>query len=154
MSPTEVATAFYEAFSRRDGEAMAALYADDATFSDPAFPGLDARQVRGMWRMLTSRGKDLRITYELRGVDGETVRVHWEADYTFSATGRMVHNVIDATLRVVNGKIVSHVDVFDLRAWLAQAFGLGGRLFPFFFGPLVRSRAKSGLTDFLAKHPG
>lgn len=152
MSPTQVVQAFYDAFSRRDGEAMASLYADTATFSDPAFPNLDARLVRGMWRMLTTRGKDLVIQYEIRGTDGNVVKAHWEADYTFSATGRKVHNVIDATLRIENGKIVEHRDVFDFRAWLAQAFGLAGKLMPFLLGPLVRSRARGDLEKYLAKH--
>ena len=38
--PRSVADAFYGAFARREGAAMAALYSDHATFSDPVFPGL------------------------------------------------------------------------------------------------------------------
>ena len=43
----------------RDWRTMGRLYADDARFSDPAVPDLDAGQVRAMWRMLISRGTDL-----------------------------------------------------------------------------------------------
>ena len=43
---------------------------------------------------------------------------HWEADYTFSATKRKVHNVVDARFELRDGLIVKHTDVFD--------FGAGG----------------------------
>src|SRR4051812_46648134 len=52
---------FYGAFARRDGAAMAACYAPEATFSDPAFGRLDAADAGAMWRMLTERAEDLRI---------------------------------------------------------------------------------------------
>jgi hypothetical protein len=41
-------TRFYEAFARRDGEAMAALYAKDATFEDPVFR-LTGSDIGKMW---------------------------------------------------------------------------------------------------------
>ena len=36
---------FYEAFQRRDVDAMAACYAPDVTFSDPVFVGLHGGEV-------------------------------------------------------------------------------------------------------------
>lgn len=50
----KIAEAFYDAFKKLDAKTMGGLYAEDATFSDPGFPGLDARHVRGMWDMLCS----------------------------------------------------------------------------------------------------
>ena len=47
----ELITRFYTALSRLDGAAMAACYADDATFSDPVFPGLKNGEPGKMWRM-------------------------------------------------------------------------------------------------------
>ena len=41
----------------------------------------------------------------------ETGRAHWEADYTFSSTGRKVHNVIDATFEFEGGLIRAHRDM-------------------------------------------
>ena len=51
-----VADRLYAAFARRDAEAMAACYADDASFSDPAFPDLRGEPVRDMCRILIARG--------------------------------------------------------------------------------------------------
>ena len=52
---------FYDAFSRRDGDAMAACYAPGARFSDPVFQELRGDEPGAMWRMLTARADDLEI---------------------------------------------------------------------------------------------
>jgi ketosteroid isomerase-like protein len=51
----------YDALDRRDGEAMAQLYAPDGRFRDPAFGTLTGEEAGDMWRMLTSRSDDLRV---------------------------------------------------------------------------------------------
>ena len=119
---------FYDAFAARDAEGMAACYAPDVRFSDPVFPGLRGERARGMWRMLCARGKDLRVEHSGVTADDERGRAHWEAWYTFGATGRQVHNVIDATFRFAGGKIVEHEDAFDFARWARQALGVPGRL--------------------------
>ena len=146
-------TRFYEAFQRRDGAAMAAHYADDARFSDPVFVGLDGAEVRAMWKMLTERGKDLEVTFRDVVTEGAITRAHWEATYTFSATGRRVHNVIDATFEIRDGKIVRHEDRFDLRRWMAMALGATGLLLgwlPPVQGAL-RKKARAGLVEYMAR---
>jgi ketosteroid isomerase-like protein len=155
MDARETATAFYEAFARKDGAAMAALYAPEATFSDPVFLGLDGRQAGEMWKMLTARGGDLVVKHEITGVDGDTVKVHWDAWYTFSTTGRKVHNQIDATLRVTDGRIVAHEDVFDFWSWSRQALGTPGILLGWssMLQNKVRTTARGQLDGWIAKHP-
>ena len=98
--PAEVIRRFYAAFQRRDHAAMAACYAPDATFSDPVFPALRGPAVGAMWRMLCERGTDLRI--EASGIEADSARgsARWEAWYTFSATGRPVHNIIHGVVHV------------------------------------------------------
>ncbi|MEL6189188.1 MAG: nuclear transport factor 2 family protein, partial [Myxococcota bacterium] len=96
---------FYTAFGNRDAETMAGCYHDDATFTDPAFVGLDANGVRNMWRMLVERGKDLEIQFSGVEADDQRGKAHWVATYTFSATGRKVKNEIDATFEFKDGKI-------------------------------------------------
>lgn len=148
-----IVTRFYEAFQRRDGAAMGALYGDQARFSDPVFVGLDAAEVRAMWRMLTERGKDLEVTFRDVVTEGATTRAHWEATYTFSVTGRRVHNVIDATFEIRDGKIASHEDRFDLRRWMGMALGAPGLLFGW-FPPMqgaLRKKARAGLADYMAR---
>lgn len=144
---------FYEAFAKCDGEAMAACYAPDATFSDPVFPGLKGPEVGGMWRMLCERGKDLVIRHSDVAADDTTGRAHWDADYTFS-TGRMVNNRIDATFTFQDGLIQTHTDVFDLWAWTRMALGPTGLLLG--WTPMVqnkvRGQARVGLERWLEKN--
>ncbi|MCK5702831.1 MAG: nuclear transport factor 2 family protein, partial [Cyclobacteriaceae bacterium] len=51
---------------------------------------------------------------------------HWEAYYSFSKTGRKVHNIINAEFEFKDGKIIKHIDNFDLYKWSKQALGIQG----------------------------
>jgi ketosteroid isomerase-like protein len=141
---------FYEAFSRRDAAAMAACYAPDVWFSDPVFTDLRGPQAGLMWKMLCERGRDLKIEFRDVRADGATGSAHWEAWYTFSTTGRKVHNVIDASFEFRDGRIVKHTDRFDLYRWARQALGPAGVLLG--WTPLlqnkVRAMAAKGLADY------
>lgn len=156
MSPNaELITRFYTAFERRDAEGMVACYAPDVRFSDPVFPDLVADRAKGMWRMLLSRGTDLRIEFSDVRADDRGGSAHWEAWYTFSATGRPVHNVIEATFTFADGRITSHVDRFDLYRWSRQALGMKGVLLG--WTPLVRNAIRNtaarSLERFLSTTP-
>lgn len=145
---------FYTAFARRDGEAMAACYAPDVQFADPVFPDLRGARAGNMWRMLTERtNADFKLTYRDIKADDRTGSAHWEAIYEFSATGRRVHNVIDATFEFRDGKIVRHTDRFDLWKWAGMALGLKGKLLG--WAPPVRGAirklARRGLDAYEAK---
>jgi len=144
---------FYQAFQRKDGEAMAACYHPDVRFSDPVFTDLRGERAGAMWKMLTGRAADLVVEYSNVRADDASGSAHWEARYTFSATGRRVHNVIDATFAFRDGKIVEHTDVFDFWRWSAQALGPMGKLLG--WTPLVRNKVRAqaarGLDAFLAK---
>jgi ketosteroid isomerase-like protein len=144
--PDDVLRRFYDAFAARDGETMAACYADDVVFSDPVFPRLVGDEACAMWRMLTRRAQDFSLEYEVTGPG----RVHWEARYLFSATGRRVHNVIDATIEVKDGLIVRHTDAFGFWRWSRQALGLPGLVLG--WTPLLQKKvqrtAAKGLAAF------
>ena len=120
-------TTFYAAFQRRDAAAMNACYAEDVRFRDPVFE-LEGWRAGAMWRMLCERGKDLRVEFSAVNADDTTGSAHWEAWYTFSATKRPVHNVIDASFRFTSGRISAHEDRFDFHRWARQAFGPAGLL--------------------------
>lgn len=129
MHPNEqLIRSFYSALQKRDGDSMAACYHPEVRFSDPVFTDLKGARAGAMWKMLCERGKDLKIEFRDVRADDRTGSAHWEAWYSFSATGRNVHNVIDATFEFRDGKIVRHTDCFDLRRWAGQALGLTGRL--------------------------
>jgi ketosteroid isomerase-like protein len=142
-----VVRSFYEAFKRRDGEAMAELYAPDARFEDPAF-SLDGRGAGEMWRMLTTRGKDLQLDYRVLSVAGEEAVVNWIARYTFSATGRKVVNDITAEITVRAGRIAAHTDRFDFWRWASQALGPVGVLLG--WTPLLRKKVRAEAARSLA----
>jgi len=124
----ELIERFYAAFDRRDGDAMAACYAPDATFVDPVFGRLNAEQAGSMWRMLTSQSDDLRVELAERQADGDTGSARWIARYTFTRTGRPVVNEVRATFRFADGLIVEHVDKFGFYRWARQALGRTGTL--------------------------
>jgi hypothetical protein len=126
---------FYRAFAVKDPGPMVAAYSDRARFTDPVFPDLSADQARGMWRMLTGRAKDLEVTFS-----------------TFLATGRKVHNIIDAEFEFDGGKIVRHVDRFDFWRWSRMALGPSGVLLGWtpFLQKKVQVTARKQLDKFLA----
>ena len=142
---------FYAAFARRDASAMTACYAPDARFRDPVFQ-LEGREIGAMWAMLCERGKDLRIVWRDVRADEATGGAHWEADYTFSATGRPVHNVIDAAFTFRAGRIATHVDTFDLWHWTRMALGVKGAVLGWtpFVRNAVRGQARRGLDAWQA----
>jgi ketosteroid isomerase-like protein len=144
---------FYEAFSRRDAQAMIACYHPEIVFSDPVFPDLHGEHARAMWRMLCERGKDLRIEFTQVDADDRQGRAHWEAWYTFSATGRRVHNRIDARFEFLDDRISSHRDSFSFWRWASQALGPIGIVSG--WTPMVqnkvRRQAAANLERYLAK---
>ncbi len=145
----ELITRFYEAFGQRDGETMAACYHPDASFSDPVFPSLDGEGAGDMWRMLTEGADDLRIEFSDVRADDDAGSAHWEAWYTFSATGRHVHNVIDARFEFRDGLIARHDDRFDFWRWSRQALGLPGVLLG--WTPILRNKVRSTAGNRLVK---
>jgi ketosteroid isomerase-like protein len=148
----QLITRFYTAFQKRDAEGMVACYAPDVTFSDPVFPALRGDAARGMWRMLCARGKDLRVEFSGVHADERSGSAHWEAWYTFSSTGRPVHNIIDASFTFSNGLISSHVDRFDLYRWSRQALGPTGVLLG--WTPLIQNKIRGTAARALAGYLG
>lgn len=144
----ELIKKLYAALDARDGEAMASCYAPDATFRDPVFT-LAGSDVGDMWRMLTSRAKDLRCEASDVEADALTGSANWVAHYTYSATGRAVVNRIHAQFRFRDGAIAEHVDAFNLWKWSAQAIGLPGTLLG--WTPMVRGKIRRQAAATLAK---
>jgi ketosteroid isomerase-like protein len=158
-SSTDLIDRFYAAFAACDGERMAACYAPVASFSDPVFGALDAREAGGMWRMLTGQATDLRIELLDSQAKDERGSAHWRAHYTFSQTGNPVVNDVHASFRFGDGGddgaplITEHVDDFDFYRWARQALGTRGLLLGWtpFVRSAVRGRAKASLEQFLAQ---
>ena len=144
---------FYAAFARLDGAAMQACYAPDATFDDEVFSLKGQARIGGMWRMLCDTAKGM-AQWKLVVSDITAHSVHWEAHYQFSASGRLVHNKIDAAFTFDgNGLITTQRDHFDFWAWSRQALGAPGLLLGWssFLRNKVRAQAAAKLQRFLGK---
>ncbi len=136
---------FYEALSRRDGRAMAAMYGGSATFEDPVFR-LHGSDIGRMWISLLDRARDFSVSYTIAQAGSGRGAVEWTARYLFAGR-RPVTNVILSEIQFEGNLILRHVDSFDFPRWAAQALGLPGRLLGRFgwFRRSVSRRAARGL---------
>ena len=105
--------------------------------------------------MLCARkDSDTVITYSDVRADDAAGSARWEARYTFpDSSGRPVHNRITATFAFKDGKIVRHVDRFDLWSWTRMAMGPAGVLLGWtpFFQNAVRKKASRRLEGFMKR---
>jgi hypothetical protein len=150
----ELIEVFYNAFAAGNYSTMQACYQPTVTFEDAVF-NLKGKEVGAMWHMLSEGGTDLQATHRDVQADDATGRAHWEARYTFSSTGRKVHNVIEAEFRFESGRILVHHDHFDFWRWSSQALGPSGMLLGWtpFVHNKVRATARARLDRFIQSHP-
>jgi ketosteroid isomerase-like protein len=144
---------FYTAFGRRDHAEMARCYRPDARFCDPAFGELRGDEVTSMWRMLCEGADDLEIGFADVETGGDRGSASWWADYTFTATGRPVHNEIRASFRFEDGLIAEHDDRFSFWKWSRQALGPLGLALGWSPLPrlMVRRQARGRLDSFMSE---
>jgi hypothetical protein len=148
----ELIERFYKAFSSLDSKTMALCYAQDAKFDDEVFSLRGRTHIGGMWTMLcASIKKQGRSEWRLEVRDITDHSAHWEPTYRFSATGLMVHNVIDAEFEFDSqGLIKYHRDRFDFWRWSRQALGMPG-IFLGWTG-YMRRKVQRLASRQLAKH--
>jgi ketosteroid isomerase-like protein len=151
---TALLDTYYACFARRDYLGMAACLHPAVSFKDPVF-NLKGKGVAAMWHMLCEGGKDMSLkTSGIKAAEGEG-KARWVADYTFSATGRKVRNVIDSRFHFKDGKIFAERDSFNFWRWSSQALGWQG----FFLGWMprlqqtVQHKANANLEKFILAHP-
>lgn len=146
---------FYTAFKNNDEEAMISCYHKDIIFTDPAFGTLQGERACNMWRMLirTKKENDFDVSFSNITFNEDKGTAHWEAKYTFSQTGRKVHNKIDAQFEFADGKISNHIDSFNLHKWASQAMGFKGSLLggTAFFKKKLQSQTNLLLDKFEAR---
>ena len=140
---------FYSALARKDWATVGACYAEEARFSDPVFPDLDAAQVRSMWKMLLTSGTDLRFSFNVVEETTMQGRCLCEAFYTFGKAGRPVLNIIQSTFELRDGLIYRQHDRFNFWRWSLQALGTTGWLLG--WTPFVRNKVRATLAARLKK---
>lgn len=152
MHPNEeLIQRFYSAFQKKDYATMQSCYHDEAIFSDPAFPGLTSEEVKAMWQMLLTGSRDLRLEFSNVQATDKQGGCRWDAYYTFSRTGRPVHNRIEASFTFKDGLIFRHEDSFDFWRWSRQALGWSGWLLGWspFLRKKVQEMARKNLQHFM-----
>lgn len=145
---------FYNAFKESDAKKMGECYHHKATFSDPAFVKLNAKEASAMWAMLIERAKgNLEIDFHSVIADSKIGQCTWEAKYPFSKTGNQVHNIIHATMEFEDGLIVKHTDEFNFWRWSKMALGTPGVLLGWtpFLRKKVSKMAMGSLKDYMQK---
>ena len=140
---------FYLSFQKLNADGMVDCYHADVEFSDPVFGKLNAAEAKAMWRMLCATAKNFELAFSEVEANERTGKAHWEARYDFSATGRRVHNKIDAAFEFQDGKIFRHTDTFDFWTWSGQALGVKGTVLG--WTPLLRNKVRSQALEKLAK---
>ncbi|WP_225035775.1 nuclear transport factor 2 family protein [Winogradskyella sp. SM1960] len=146
---------FYTALNNCDGPTMASCYHDAIVFEDPAFGVLKGERAKAMWLMLCDSQNETSFNVEFSNIstNDNSGSAHWEAHYTFSKTGRKVHNKIDAKFEFKDGLIIKHTDEFDLHKWAKQALGIKGIFFGGmrFFKNKLQSQTNYMLDNYIKK---
>ena len=149
MTNKQTIETFYKAFNNKDWATMQSCYHDEATFDDPAFPNLNSQQVKSMWQMLVTSAKDIKVDVSEIEANDTNGSCRWDAYYTFTTTGRKVHNIVQATFTFKDGKILTHHDNFNFWRWSRQALGTSGLLLG--WTPIIKNKVQATAGGRLKK---
>lgn len=154
MNNKELIEKFYTAFSSGNAEEMISCYHEDVLFKDPAFGTLKGNDVFNMWRMLLSKKSNTtKITFTNITTEGNKGAVNWTAKYLYGNKNRKVVNNITANFTFKNGKIIKHIDTFNLWNWSRQALGFTGLLLGWtpFMKTKIQKTTRKKLDNFISK---
>ena len=152
MNPLEIAQQYFDAWNRRDADAVLATFAADGTYCDPANGGrLRGEALKGYMAVLWAAFPDLSFEIASAGAAGpDLVAAQWIMHGTNTGsmmglppTGKAVTVQGADFIRVAGGKIQSVDGYFDSRA-VPDQLGLQvlvqpKQLGPFSFGNSTRS---------------
>lgn len=129
MNNKDLISKFYTSFAAANVEGMVECYHSDIVFTDPAFGTIKGDDAKNMWRMLISRGDgQTKIEFENVEANEKTGSANWRAEYNYGPNKRKVINIIKAQFEFQDGKIIRHIDDFDMWKWSKQALGASGYL--------------------------
>jgi len=145
---------FYTAFTKGDANGMTACYHNDVVFEDPTFGKLENGKPAKMWEMLMSKKKaSTTIVFNNIDADEKTGKANWTATYEFGEKNRKVVNNVSAKFKFKDGKIIEHIDTFDIWKWTKQALGFSGVLLGWssFMKKKIQKTTNDQLTEFISK---
>jgi ketosteroid isomerase-like protein len=147
MNNKELIEKFYTSFANGNAQEMVSCYHDEIQFEDPAFGKLSGNDAKAMWQMLLSRNTGIKINFSNVEANEKKGSANWVAEYTFAQTGRKVINKISAQFEFADGKIIKHIDYFDIWKWTQQALGWKGYLLG--WTPFMQNKIKNMTNSLL-----
>tara|TARA_B110000211_G_C14072377_1_gene550508 strand:+ start:2381 stop:2854 length:474 start_codon:yes stop_codon:yes gene_type:complete len=150
MNHSEIIEQFYTSFSNGNAEEMIACYHKDIVFRDPVFGTLQGEEAVKMWEMLLSKRTDsTKISFSNVKTSNDTGTANWRAEYIYGEKKRKIINIISAHFKFKDGKIIEHVDSFDLWKWSGQALGPIGVLLG--WTPFIKNKIQKTVKRRLSK---
>lgn len=107
-----------------------------------------------MWEMLLSRAAgNISISFDNVEADENQGSATWTAIYEYGPKKRKVTNNVRAAFKFQDGKIIEHIDTFDLWKWTKQAMGPVGYLLGWssFMKAKIQQTTNGQLDAFIAK---
>lgn len=149
-----IITNFYTAFSKGNSNEMIQCYHNDVVFEDPAFGTLKNGKPAKMWEMLMTRKKEsTTVVFSNIEANETTGKANWTATYEYGPKNRKVINNVSASFKFKDGKIIEHIDSFNLWNWTKQALGISGTLLGWssFMKNKIQKTTNTQLTDYINK---
>ena len=142
---------FYTAFSNGNAKGMTACYHDDVVFEDPAFGNIKNGKPSKMWEMLMSRKKEsTTVVFNNINANETTGKANWTATYEYGPKNRKVINNVSASFKFKDGKIIEHIDSFNMWSWTKQALGLPGVLLG--WSSFMKNKIQKNTSQQLAEY--
>ena len=154
MDNQELIRNFYTSFSSGNVKGMLDCYHEDVVFQDPVFGKLNGERAFKMWEMLLSQKKeDTKISFNNIHSTLEEGKANWVAEYVYGDKKRPVVNRVTAKFKFKGGKIIEHLDDFDLWNWTRQALGFSGYLLGWtpFMKNKIQQTTNNKLNEFIQK---
>ena len=107
-----------------------------------------------MWEMLLSqKSSGTKISFGNISTTEEKGTATWKAEYLYGDKNRKVINKVFARFKFKDGRIIEHIDYFNLWRWTQQALGPMGYLMGWtpFMRNKIQKTVKMRLDDFIRK---
>jgi ketosteroid isomerase-like protein len=152
MKNKDILSKFYSSFSEGNAKGMVECYHKNVVFQDPAFGKLEGNKAKKMWEMLLSNKKTtIKVSYSNIQTSNEKASADWIAEYVYGK--RKVINKVSAKFKFKEGKIIAHIDHFNLWKWSIQALGPIGYLLGWtpFMKAKIQKKVNQKLANYIAK---
>ncbi|UMB54315.1 nuclear transport factor 2 family protein [Lutibacter sp. A64] len=155
MNNKELIEKFYTSFSNGNASGMTECYHKGIQFQDPVFGKLKGDEAFKMWEMLLSKkSATTKISFSGIKTSENKGSVNWVANYVYGKNKRKVTNKVSANFKFKDGKIIEHIDTFNVWKWSKQALGTVGFLLGWtpFMKHKIQKITKKQLENFMSEN--